>query len=66
MDARRFIEVVANRLQSQADIVVEGDIGTSGEEPAVRLPPRPEQLPLRHAVHRPLDQISERNGYARP
>ena len=63
MDARRFVEVVANRLRSQADIVVEGDIGTSGGN-------RPFDFRRDRSSYRfgmrftaPLDQISERNTY---
>lgn len=63
MDARRQIEVAANLLQSNADIVVEGDIGTSGGN-------RPFDFRRNQSSYRfgmrftaPLDQILERNDY---
>ncbi len=64
MDARRTVDVIANRLKSAVDVVVEGDIRT---EPGTS---RPFDFSGQSSSHRvgvqftaPLDQVAERNQY---
>lgn len=65
MDARRQIEVAANRLRAQADVVLEGNIGTSGGNRPFDF--RRDQSSYRFGMRftAPLDQILERNSYRR-
>ncbi len=64
MDARRNVDVIANRLKSMLDVIVEGDIRT---EPGTS---RPFDFSGQSSSHRvgiqftaPLDQVAERNQY---
>ncbi|WP_339745443.1 TolC family protein [uncultured Rubinisphaera sp.] len=64
MDARRTVDVIANRLKAVLDVVVEGDIRT---EPGTS---RPFDFSGQSSSHRvgiqftaPLDQVAERNQY---
>ncbi|MCA9201345.1 MAG: TolC family protein, partial [Planctomycetales bacterium] len=64
MDARRNVEVIANRLKAVLDVVVAGDIRT---EPGTS---RPFDFSGTSSSHRvgvqftaPLDQVAERNQY---
>ncbi len=62
-DARRKVEVAANRLEAMLDVVVEGDIRTpNGNHP---LEFRGDQSSFRAGLRftAPLDQVAERNAY---
>lgn len=63
MDARRQVEIAANRLQSALDLVVEGDVRNSGRRNPVDF--RLDQSSFRVGLQftAPLDQIAERNSY---
>ena len=63
VDARRRVEVAANRLMSRIDLVAEGDIRNSGAENPVDF--RLDRSDFRFGVQftAPLDQITERNAY---
>ncbi|MFV0442285.1 MAG: TolC family protein [Planctomycetaceae bacterium] len=63
MDARRQMEVAANRLMSRIDLVAQGDVrNTGGSNPAdFRLDRSEFRFGLQFTA--PLDQIQERNAY---
>jgi hypothetical protein len=63
MDARRQVEVAANRLMSRIDLVAQGDVRNRGRENPVDF--RLDQSEFRFGVQftAPLDQIQERNAY---
>lgn len=62
MDARRAIEVAANRLETVLDVVVDGDIGTSANKP---LDFRGEQSVFRAGFRftAPMTLVTQRNAY---
>ena len=64
MDARRAMEVAANRLEAVLNVVAAGDIGTSGigNRP---LDFRADQSSFRLGLQMtaPIDQVAERNAY---
>lgn len=63
MDARRQVEIAANRLTSRIDLVAEGDVRNRGPDNPVDF--RFDQSDFRFGVQftAPLDQIQERNAY---
>lgn len=63
MDARRRVEIAANRLLSAVDLVAEGDVRNTGGENPVDF--RLDRSEFRVGVQftAPLDQIAERNAY---
>ncbi|MBI1346152.1 hypothetical protein GC163_07665 [bacterium] len=63
MDARRKMEVAANRLEAVLNVVATGDIGTSGGNKPFDF--RGDQSTFRAGVQftAPLDQVLERNNY---
>lgn len=63
VDAYRQVEIAANRLQTPVDVVVEGDIGTSGGNRPFDF--RADEATLRAGIRvtAPIDQVSERNQY---
>jgi len=63
MDARRQMEVAANRLEAVLNVVATGDIGTSGGNKPFDF--RGDQSTFRAGVQftAPLDQVLERNNY---
>jgi hypothetical protein len=63
VDAYRLVEIAANQLQTPVDIVVDGDVGTSGGNRPFDF--RADQTTLRAGVRvtAPIDQLAERNNY---
>lgn len=63
MDARRQMEVAANRLEAVVNVVAAGDIGTSGGNKPFDF--RGDRSTFRAGVQltAPLDQVLERNAY---
>lgn len=63
MDARRQMEVAANRLESVLNVVARGDIGTSGGRKPFDF--RGDRSTFQAGVQftAPLDQVLERNAY---
>jgi outer membrane protein TolC len=63
MDARRAMEVAANRLEAVLNVVAAGDIGTSGGTKPFDF--RGDRSTFRAGVQftAPLDQVLERNAY---
>jgi len=63
MDARRQVEVIANQLRGNLDVVVEGDFRNSGGNRPFDF--RADRSELRAGIQftAPLDQINERNAY---
>lgn len=63
MDARRQMEVAANRLEAVLNVVATGDVGTSGGNKPFDF--RGDQSTFRAGVQftAPLDQVLERNNY---
>lgn len=63
MDARRRMEVAANRLESVLNIVARGDVGTSGGRKPFDF--RGDRSTFQAGVQftAPLDQVLERNAY---
>ncbi|OYW19534.1 MAG: hypothetical protein B7Z55_08670, partial [Planctomycetales bacterium 12-60-4] len=63
MDARRQMEVAANRLEAVLNVVASGDIGTSGGNKPFDF--RGDRSTFRAGVQltAPLDQVLERNAY---
>lgn len=63
MDARRRVEVAANRLLSRIDLVAQGDIRNRGPDNPVDF--RLDESEFRFGLQftAPLDQIQERNAY---
>ncbi len=62
-DARRQVEITANRLNSTLDLVVEGDIRNRGRENPVDFRADLSQFRLGLRFTAPIDQIDERNDY---
>ncbi|MEZ5942107.1 MAG: TolC family protein [Planctomycetaceae bacterium] len=63
MDARRQVEITANRLQAALDLVVDGDIRTAGGNKPFNFNGQSSQLRAGIRFTAPLDQIAERNNY---
>ncbi len=63
MDARRKMEIAANQLLSNLDVVVDGDIRTSGGNKPFDFRGSRSQLRAGLRFTAPLDQINERNNY---
>ena len=63
MDARRKMEIAANQLLSNVDVVVDGDIRTSGGNKPFDFRGSKSQLRAGLRFTAPLDQINERNNY---
>ena len=63
MDARRQVEIAANRLQAAINLVVDGDIRTAGGNRPFNFNGRSSQLRVGMQFTAPLDQITERNNY---
>ncbi len=63
MDARRRVEIAGNQLESVLDLVVEGDLGTSGGNRPVDFRGSSSSFRVGVAFTTPLDQISEQNNY---
>jgi hypothetical protein len=63
VDSRRRMEVAANRLQAQVNLVAEGDIGTSVGNKPFDFRGSNSQYRAGVQVTAPLDQIIERNNY---
>jgi sarcosine oxidase delta subunit len=64
MDARRQVEVIANRLKGVVDLVVEGDIRNEpGSNNPVDFRGSSSSYRAGVAVQAPLDQAAERNAY---
>ncbi|ADG69297.1 Outer membrane protein-like protein [Planctopirus limnophila DSM 3776] len=63
VDSRRQMEVAANRLQAQVNLVAEGDVGTSGGNKPFDFRGTNSQYRAGVQVTAPLDQIIERNNY---
>ncbi len=63
MDARRQMEVAANRLEAVLNVVARGDIGTSGGNKPFDF--RGDQSTFQAGIQftAPLDQVLERNNY---
>ncbi len=63
VDAYRQVEIAANQMQTPVDVVVEGDVGTSGGNRPFDF--RADQTSLRAGIRltAPIDQVSERNIY---
>ncbi len=62
-DARRKMEISANQLLSNIDVVVDGDIRTSGGNKPLDFRGSRSQLRAGLRFTAPLDQINERNNY---
>ncbi len=62
-DARRKMEISANQLLSNVDVVVDGDIRTSGGNKPLDFRGSRSQLRAGLRFTAPLDQINERNNY---
>lgn len=62
-DAYRQVEIAANALQTPVDVVVEGDIGTSGGNRPFDF--RADETTIRAGIQltAPIDQVAERNIY---
>lgn len=67
MDARRRVEVIANSLRSQVNVVAQGDIRTSplGSGSTAPFEFRGDQSSFRMGLNfvAPLDQVAQRNNY---
>jgi outer membrane protein TolC len=63
MDARRKMEIAANQLLSNVDVIVDGDIRTSGGNKPFDFRGSKSQLRAGLRFTAPLDQINERNNY---
>ncbi len=63
MDFRRKMEIAANQLLSNVDVVVDGDIRTSGGNKPFDFRGSRSQLRAGLRFTAPLDQINERNNY---
>ncbi|WP_437185875.1 TolC family protein [Planctomicrobium sp. SH668] len=63
MDARRKVEIAANALLSNVNIVAEADVGTSGGNRPLDFRGSQTQLRAGFSFTAPLDQIDERNAY---
>lgn len=63
MDARRRVEVIANRLRAGLDVVIEGDINTPPGNRPLDFRGSESQLRAGLRFSAPLDQIDERNSY---
>lgn len=63
MDARRDVEIAANRLQAAIDVIVAGDLRTAGGNRPFNFSGQNSQLRAGLRFDAPLDQIAERNAY---
>jgi len=63
MDARRRVEVAANRLQAVLNLRVEGDVGTRTGNKPLDFRGRQSNFRVGLAFTAPLDLINERNAY---
>ena len=63
MDARRQVEITANALQANLDVVVEGDFNTPAGNKPFDFRGNRSRLRAGIAFTAPLDQINERNAY---
>ncbi|MCA8991254.1 MAG: TolC family protein [Planctomycetaceae bacterium] len=63
MDARRQVEITANRMQAALDLVVDGDIRTAGGNRPFNFNGESSQMRAGIRFTAPLDQITERNNY---
>jgi hypothetical protein len=63
MDARRQVEVAANRLQAALSLVAEGDFGTSDRVNPLSFNGDDSQIRFGMRFKAPLDMIAERNAY---
>lgn len=63
MDARRRVEITGNQLEAVLDIVVEGDLGTSGGNRPVDFRGSSSSFRAGVGFTAPLDQINEQNNY---
>jgi outer membrane protein TolC len=63
MDARRLVEVAANRLQAVMALTAEGDFGTANPQNPLSFDVDQEEFRFGVQFRAPLDQITERNNY---
>ncbi|MBX3442402.1 MAG: TolC family protein [Planctomyces sp.] len=63
MDARRQVEVAANRLQASMALIAEGNFGTSDPNNPFSFNGDNSQIRFGVRFKAPLDQIAERNNY---
>ncbi|HVJ86347.1 MAG TPA: TolC family protein [Caulifigura sp.] len=63
MDARRLVEVAANRLQAVMALTAEGDLGTSNPQNPLSFDVDQQTYRFGVQFRAPLDQIAERNAY---
>ena len=63
MDARRKVEIAANLLQSNVDVVVDGEVRTPGGNKPFDFRGDRSQIRAGLRFTAPLDQIQERNDY---
>ncbi|RLS56702.1 MAG: hypothetical protein DWH91_06080 [Planctomycetota bacterium] len=62
-DARRKVEIAANRLQTGLNVVVEGDVRNSGGNKPFDFRGNRSQIRAGVQVTAPLDQMNDRNNY---
>jgi len=63
MDARRVVEVAANRLQAVLALTAEGDFGTANPQNPLSFDADEASFRFGVQFRAPLDQIAERNAY---
>jgi outer membrane protein TolC len=63
MDARRLVEVAANRLQAALALTAEGDFGTANPQNPLSFDVDQQEFRFGVQFRAPLDQIAERNAY---
>lgn len=63
MDARRLVEVAANRLQAVLALTAEGDFGTANAQNPLSFDADNAEFRFGVQFRAPLDQIAERNAY---
>ncbi len=63
MDARRRVEIAANRLQAALDLVAQGSVGTTDPDNPLSFSADEQEFRFGVQFQTPLDQIAERNAY---